>query len=289
MTVLLLGSTGLLGQALAAEARARGLSLLTAARRGADLDLDIADLPRLGEALATVAPAAVINAAAMVDVATSDASPGVAYAVNAAPVALLAEWAKGEGRRLVHVSTDHFFIEGGARPHGEDETVALLNQYAATKYAAEAFALTAPSALVLRTSIVGLRRRGAPTFAEWAIGVVTEDRPVTLFADAWTSSIDVGACARATFDLFDHGAAGRLNLGAREVYSKAAFIHALAAAFGRPLTRAATGSVADLHPPRPASLGLDVTRAQALLDWRLPDLAAVIEAVLASHRSPARL
>ena len=40
---LIIGATGMLGQALTAEARARGLDTIIAARAGADMALDITD------------------------------------------------------------------------------------------------------------------------------------------------------------------------------------------------------------------------------------------------------
>ena len=283
--ILVLGATGLLGQAMVAEGRARGMTVRTAARSDAEIAVDIGDRDALATMLERERPALVANCAALVDIAACERDPGLAYRVNAAPLVELAGWSRRNGARLVHVSTDHYFTGDGAMPHGEDAPVVLMNHYAATKFAAEAFALTAPNALVLRTSIVGLRRRGAPTFAEWAIDAIETDAPITLFADAFTSSVDVGTFARAALDLAAGGASGLVNLAAREVYSKEAFIRALAERMGRTLTRATTGSIGALSPPRPESLGLDVARAEALLGRPLPTLKDVAEAVANAYRS----
>lgn len=138
---------------------------------------------------------------------------------------------------------------------------------------------------MLRTSIVGLRGWERLSFAEWAIDAIVHDREITLFADAFTSSIDVGAFAHAALDLVGSRAAGLLNLACSQVYSKEAFIRQIASELGRPLSRASVGSVATLSPSRPTSLGLDVGRAHRLLQRQLPDLRAVVCAVVDAYRS----
>jgi len=284
MKVLLLGSTGLLGQAIAAEWRRRGHTILEAARRDAPLALDIADDAALTATLAAEAPDMVVNGAALTDIDACERDPAAAWRINARPLAFLASWSKRTGGRLVHVSTDHYYAGGGAAAHDEEAPVALLNEYARTKYAGEAFALTTPHALVLRTSIVGIRGWEKPSFAEWAIDVVANDRPATLFTDAWSSSIDVATFARAALDMVDTGASGRFNLAARDVYTKEAFLREIASQLGVTLTAAVPGSVAALATRRANNLGLDVNRAEQVLGYRLPTRAEVVSAVLRQHR-----
>lgn len=284
MKVLLLGSTGLLGQAIAAEWRRRGHTIREAARRDAPCALDIADDAALAATLAAEAPDIVVNGAALTDIDACERDPAAAWRINARPLAFLASWSKQTGGRLLHVSTDHYYADGGAAAHDEEAPVTLLNEYARTKYAGEAFALTAPQALVLRTSIVGIRGWEKPSFAEWAIDVVTNDRPATLFADAWSSSIDVGTFARAALDMVDAGASGRFNLAARDVYTKEAFLREIASQLGVTLTAAVPGSVAALATRRASNLGLDVNRAEQVLGYRLPTRAEVVSAVLRQHR-----
>src|SRR3989338_815561 len=168
MKTLLLGSTGLLGPSVAREAYRRSHVLLDAARREASITLDIADNQALRSLLDEENPDLVINCAALVNVELCESDPTLAWHVNARPLAFLAEWSRTTGGRLLHVSTDHYFTEGGAAPHAETAPISLVNEYARTKFAAEAFALTAPNALVLRTSIVGIRGWENPTLAEWA-------------------------------------------------------------------------------------------------------------------------
>ncbi len=285
MKALLLGGTGLLGQAMALEGERRGWAIRSVARSAALLTVDISDERALTGLVQAEAPDIIINCSALTDIRRCEEDPGLAYRVNARPLAYLAAWSAGTRKVLLHISTDHFHVEGGGRAHDEDERPALVNEYARSKYAGEAFALTSPSALVLRTSIVGIRGWAAPTFAEWALQAVLEDQPVQLFHDAYTSSIDVGTFSKAALDLCERGVGGLLNVAAKEVYSKEDFVRELALQLERPLSAATRASVATLQPPRPSSLGLDVKRAEQRLGYELPELPSVIASVINQYRT----
>ena len=110
MRWLVLGATGSLGCAVMAELDRRCWSGVGAARSDAEERLDVTNLTSLEALLTRTAPDAVINCAAMVELAACETDPGGAYAVNARPVARLAEWAQATGRPLVQVSTDQFFM-----------------------------------------------------------------------------------------------------------------------------------------------------------------------------------
>ena len=164
----------------------------------------------------------------------------------------------------------------------------LLNEYARGKYAAEALALTHRDTLVLRTNIIGLRSSGGVSFGEWALQVIEGDQPATLFTDQYVSTLDVWSFAEALLDLAATTACGVLNVASSDVFSKAALIQSLAAAMGRTLTRAQPGSVSGLEVMRADSLGLDVSRAQAILGRSAPDLTDVAEAFAARAAAQAR-
>jgi len=285
MNVLLLGSTGLLGQAMARELGLRGHDVRGAARTSASLTLDITHDKDLIAALETIDPGLVVNCAAMVGLDECERDPVAAWRCNARPLSFIADWSTRENRPLIHISTDQYYSYGGDMPHDEQAPVNLLNEYARTKYAGEMLALTSPQSLVLRTSIVGIRGwRKRPTFAEWAIDVVEHDRPVTLFSDAYTSSIDVSSFTTAALNLFESGARGVFNLASREVYSKERFVRELARQMGARLRQAVAGSVNCLAVRRASCLGLDVCKAEQRLGYALPGLAQVVAAVVAQHR-----
>jgi dTDP-4-dehydrorhamnose reductase len=284
MRILLLGATGLLGQAMKRVALRRGHTLVAAARQNADLIVDVSDVSSLKSAIDSAAYDLVVNCVALVDLAACERSPEMAYTVNARPLAVLADACSAQNIRLLHVSTDHYYVAGGNVPHSEREPVTFLNEYARTKYAGEAFALSCPSALVLRTSIVGIRGWTNPTLAEWAIAAIENDAPATLYSDAYTSSIDTESFCEAALDMIDNDAVGLYNLAAGEVYSKEQFVRALASCMGCVPTKLTSGRLPTSGVVRAGSLGLDVSRAEALLRRPLPSLMAVVKSVLAQRQ-----
>jgi dTDP-4-dehydrorhamnose reductase len=275
--LLVLGSTGLLGQAVMAEARVRAIPCLGVARSGADRDVDLSDDASLEALVRELRPATIVNCVAITSLELCEADPGLAFAVNAGIPGLLAQLAGELAAKLVHISTDHYFTGDGRRAHAEDAEVKLVNEYARSKYAGEGLALADATALVVRTNIVGLRRwPGRPTFLEWALAAIESDATMVLFDDFFTSSISVRACARAILDLAKLGAIGLLNVASSQVSSKRELVLALAQRLRCELHNAQAGSVRELLPKRAESLGLDVTRAQELLGRSLPDLSATV-------------
>lgn len=278
---VVIGATGLAGQAICAELRRRGQHVRSVARRKAEIRLDLEEPGRLAALLVAEAPDLVINCAGLVDIDACESDPWSAWKVNTLPLVELAEWSYRTGRPFIQMSTDHFFQGDGRTKHDEGAHVTLVNQYAKQKLAAECFALNAPMALVLRTSIVGIRGWKRQTFAEWAISSVLTDAEVSLFHDAYTSSIDVHSFAISALDLLFSGASGRFNLGSSMPYSKEEFVLEVAKQLGRCLTRARSASVQNgLGAKRADSLGLDVSKAEHLLRYRLPLLHEIVSSVL---------
>jgi dTDP-4-dehydrorhamnose reductase len=287
MSLVVVGATGMLGAAVMAEARQRKLLVTGAARRGADVAIDLTNATACSVMLKRLRPQTIINCAALTDLRACAEDPNLAFLINAQGVSFLAEAAAQIGARLVHVSTDHFFTGDGALAHREDAAVSLVNDYARSKHAGETFALNAPRSLVVRTNVTGRRGSpGRPTFFEWALSSVNADEQIVGFDDYFTSTIDAGTLAEALLDLAGGGAEGRLNVSSRHVSSKLDFLRCLARAAGRADARLVPGSVRTLVPRRAESCGLDVTRASALLGRSLPDLDDVIQRLLAVGEAP---
>jgi dTDP-4-dehydrorhamnose reductase len=280
MRVLILGSTGLLGPSLMAEAAGRGMVPIGAARADADVALDITDLNALEATLIRINPDMVINAAALTDIARCEAEPGHAWNVNARPATVLADWSMRTGRPMMFVSTDHFFNEGG--PHNEFAPISLVNEYARTKRAAESFTMQAQLGLVLRTNIVGARKG----FGRWAIQSIESGAPMVGFADHVTSPLHVDAFSKAAFDLVDRKARGLLNVGARDACSKFEFIARLADALGTNV-RLAAGTVAQQAPKRARACALSSSAAETILGRAFPTIGETLVSMVEEHRAVA--
>ncbi|MGE0668689.1 MAG: NAD(P)-dependent oxidoreductase [Sphingomonadales bacterium] len=285
-TALVLGATGMLGQALMAYARSHGMRALGAARQGTDLSFDLLDGASVAAVVKTVRPALVINAAAMTDLAACEADPKRAFAVNAGAVGVLAEVCGEVTARLIHISTDHFFVGDGDKLHVETAPVHIVNEYARSKLAGETLALASPAALVVRTNVTGFRGwTGRPTFAEWMFESIMSNAETVLFDDFICSTIDARALAKAIFRLDEANATGLLNVAARQPASKKKFVEEVAKILGRPLTRCKTGSVASLVPRRAESLALDVGAAECKLGYRLPSVTDVACSLVEEYRN----
>ena len=241
-----------------------GHEALAASRSSASMPLDIADRRQLAAGIAAVKPDVVVNCAAIAGIEACEAEPGRAYVVNAAPVGELAQLSRGNGFKIAHVSTDHFFTGDGRALHDENAPVTLLNEYAKTKYAAECFAALAPDALVVRTAFVGRSSARDRGFAEDIYGALRAGRQLTLFEDAYTSLLHRSAVADAMLRLIEQDARGVFNVASRDVFSKADLIRAFAARLGLPLN-AKPGSVSSLKAPRGESLGLATEKIAAAL------------------------
>ncbi len=285
-TVVVLGATGLLGQALMAELARRGQRAVGLSRRQG-LDLTALHSPQalalaFKQTLGPDMPALVVNAAALTQLDYCEQHPDEACNLHARLPALLGAWSRDTGVPWVQVSTDHYFVGAVNCLHDETAPVLLLNHYARSKHAGEVIALQSPQALVLRTNIVGCRGwPGQPSFAEWSVAALRSGQPFLGYCDSWASSMEAGQFAATLLDLADAGARGLLNVACRQSTSKADFISALAHAMGlsaaalQRCTRPRTGL------PRANALGLDVRRAEALLGRRLPDSHQVALAVAA--------
>ena len=285
MKVLVIGSTGMLGQALMREMKRRDIDVIGIARSGADISCDIVDDQTLSDIILSIKPQIIINSAAMVNLAKCEEKPDYAYLINARSASIISELALKNGIYSIQVSTDHYYTGDCNIKHTEEHPIRLMNEYARTKYAAERFALTNPNALVVRTNIVGFRNKiETPTFVEWAIQNIENNSPMTLFDDYFISSIHVKQFSSALLDIIEKNHTGVLNLASREVFSKKTFICALAKKMNYSLTDVKISSVFDAGGASKAeSLGLDVGKAEAILGYELPNLDEVITSLVEEY------
>jgi len=150
MRVLVTGAHGQVGADVAQLLAGR--AEVTACDRAA---LDLADPAAIAERVRAVRPALIVNAGAYTAVDRAESEVDLARAVNARAPEVLAAEAKRAGALLVHYSTDYVFDGTKREPYVEDDTVAPLSAYGATKLEGErAVAASGCHHLILRTSWV---------------------------------------------------------------------------------------------------------------------------------------
>lgn len=278
--ILLLGSTGMLGQAICYRlARNPNAELVTVARHHADFTFDACNDEALQTCFYKVRPSVVINAAAIVSLDYCEQHPADAYLTNARLCGIIVNMCRKYHAYLVQISTDHYYDDAIKKTkHDEKAPVLLLNEYARTKYAAELFALSYEFALVLRTNIVGFRGlTGRPTFVEWALQEVKFGRVMQLFNDFYTSPIAVQQFATILEEILPNRLCGLFNLASCDVVSKKEFIIALAKAiFGIEPKYQSVSVRALVGCLRARSLGLDTSKLERVLGYKMPNFSQVI-------------
>ena len=283
MRILLFGANGQVGTELRRSLAPLG-DVVATTRSGAlddDGACEVADfdapvsLPALIE---RVAPDVVVNAAAYTAVDRAESDRDAALRANAEAPARIAAACAARGARLVHYSTDYVFDGRGTRPYREDDPVAPLGVYGASKRAGEeAIATSGVDALILRTAwvyaahgrnflrtmlrLAGERERlrvvadqtGTPTSA----ALIADVTALVLAKPALSGIYHLTAAGQTTW----HGFTEAIVAGAhaRGLLARAVPVDPIATAEYQ--TTAA----------RPAYSVLDTSRLAADLDARLPD------------------
>ncbi len=148
MTLLIFGAGGQVGRALLERLDAGAVGFDRAA-------CDITDPAAVARAVSCPQAAAVVNCAAYTAVDRAEGEREKAYAVNAGGAAIVAAAAAACKLPLIHLSTDYVYAGTCAGPQREDEPVAPVNVYGASKAAGDAAVRSNnPAHLLLRVSWV---------------------------------------------------------------------------------------------------------------------------------------
>jgi len=206
--VLVIGESGLLGEALKVELRRSGRPFLAP-------PLGLVDLAREGELEAYCdeqRPAALINAAAYTDVARAEDAaclPEVML-LNVQAPRRMADLCSRRDIPLLHVSTDYVFDGSKGEPYREDDAVSPLQVYGSSKLEGEQAVLAAhPSALVVRTStLFGPGRRERPHYVDAVLRRARERGELELVRPPVSSPTYTPDLALAMLRLLEAGATG---------------------------------------------------------------------------------
>ena len=150
-TLVIFGVRGQLGRAMAALPVPKGWDRLLLARP----EVDVTDPLAVDAALEKIAYGVVVNATAYTAVDKAETECELAYAVNRGGARHVALAAARNDLPVVHVSTDFVFDGRKDGPYTEDDPVAPLSIYGASKLAGEqALAGANPRHVTLRTAWV---------------------------------------------------------------------------------------------------------------------------------------
>jgi dTDP-4-dehydrorhamnose reductase len=182
MKILLLGKNGQVGWELQRALAPLG-ELVALDRHSVDgLCGDLADLEALRATIRQVAPDVIVNAAAYTAVDKAESDTELATRINEQASRVMAEEAASLGAWLVHYSTDYVFSGQGTTAWQEEDPVAPVNFYGASKLAGEqAIIASGCRHLIFRTSWVFAARGN--NFAKTMLRLAKDRESLSVIAD----------------------------------------------------------------------------------------------------------
>ena len=209
MTIFLTGSSGLLGNTLAAAFIENGWEIHGSVhQQSAQINgmtihkVNLADVSNLRVLLDQIQPKAIINAAALSRPADCDADPDLSEALNVNLPVHLASYAEEQGIHFIHFSSDMVF-DGKAGNYTESSPTNPTNLYGQHKLESEYRIQEAnPAACILRLPLLmgnspsGLRSVHETHWVAWKNQQITP-----LFEDEWRTPASVTNVANLSSEL----------------------------------------------------------------------------------------
>jgi dTDP-4-dehydrorhamnose reductase len=187
--ILLTGGTGQVGTAIRMLAPRFGTDIVAPGRD----ELDLASPASIAAMIRSRDWRMVINCGAYTAVDRAESEPDAAYATNAVAPHNLALETSARGLRLLHISTDYVFDGTNPGAYSEDDPVAPLGVYGASKEAGERAVRAAnPHHIILRTAWVV--SPWGHNFVRTMLRLGTENRQLRVVDDQRgcpTSAIDI--------------------------------------------------------------------------------------------------
>ncbi len=273
--VLVFGRSGQLALELARNPWPAGYVATCHGRESCDL-LAGGDPAALIERLA---PALVVSAAAYTAVDKAESEPEAAYALNRDAPGRIAAACERHGLPLVHISTDYVFDGAKTAPYVEDDPIAPISIYGASKAEGEAAVRRALDRhVILRTAWVYSPFGSNFVKTMLALGA-TRDR-LRVVTDQRGSPTAAGEIARTIIAMTGRLAAGGASFGTYHFagggqatrYELADAIFARAASHGRtrPILEPTSSAEFPVPARRPANSALNCARLAR--DWGILSL-----------------
>jgi dTDP-4-dehydrorhamnose reductase len=287
------GASGVLGMAVALDARKRGYevialyhSVVPAIPDASAEKLDIRNSIEVERYFSRIRPDGIIHTAAEVRVDWCEDHPDEAASTNVEGSRNIAEAARNCGSSLLFVSTDSVF-RGDRGNYLEDDETFPLNVYARTKLAGEDAVLGAfPTAIVARTTFYGWGGEHKPGLLGWILGELEHGRELPGFTDVVFCPVPVEDVAEVLLDLFERNCSGRYNVVGSEAISKYNFARRVAQKLGYDPNLVKPSKLVDLNmrARRPLDTSLNIERLRKMLGRDMPNVAEGLEKVARSRR-----
>lgn len=252
--ILVIGGTGLVGNALLRAWTARGAEVAAATYHrhasGGFLQLDMQDLGAVKALLAAHRPAVVAVPAANPFVDYCELHPEETRRVNVDGTLNVARACREIGARMIFYSSDYVF-DGLKGSYTEEDVPSPINEYGRQKAEAERGVLAAdPRNLVLRTSGAYGWQWEPKNFVLQVRQNLSEGKPMRV-ADVRYNPTYVENLAAITAELVAAGAAGIFHTVGAEEIARDEFARRAARAFGLDASLIRTVPAAEFKSPTP--------------------------------------
>lgn len=275
--ILVIGRSGQVASALSGLSAIGPYPVVCAGRP----DLDFLRPETLARTVDRTDPCMIINAAAYTAVDKAEEEPEQAFAINAEGPERLAGLCADRAIPLIHLSTDYVFDGAATRPYREDDPVAPLGVYGASKAAGEDAVRRVHSRhIIIRTAWVygavgqnflrTMLRLGAERDE---LGIVADQHGTPTYATDIAHALSgITIQILDAGNLADWGTYHLTNAGETTWYGFAEEIFRLSAAAGNPVPRLRPIATEDYPTParRPAYSLLDTAKLRDIFGVTMP-------------------
>ncbi len=163
-------------------------------------EMPLDNLDQVRTVLEEVQPDIIISGGAYTAVDKAETEPDLVDVINHQAVASMAEWAKSNDKKLIHISTDYVFQGNSAAALKEDEPTDPINVYGLSKQRGEAaISKSGADAVIIRTAWV-YSAYGA-NFVKTMIRLMSELEEISVIADQIGSPTYARDLAKAILDI----------------------------------------------------------------------------------------
>ena len=283
MKILVTGAYGQLGRALYKK-RNENIKYLWTGKNipssGEGIHLDILDRINLRELINLCSPDVIINLAALTNVDFCEKNPLLAQEINAKGVKNICDSFSG---KIIQISTDYVF-NGEKGPYSEDDEVAPLSVYGATKLEAEKIVMShSLENLILRANVLyDYDAQSKASFLSWVVNSLKQKKPIKVVNDqvcnpTWTESM-----VKTILSCIENNINGIYHWGDAEFLSRYEFALKIAKSYEldsnliSPVLTKALYQIA----PRPLNSGLKSHKLSKILDIHQPSINECLKKII---------
>ena len=227
-------------------------------------ETDITNFKQLKVIFQSEKPEIVINASAFTNVDACELEKERAFAVNSMGVMNIASLCREYSSKFIHFSTDYVF-SGNKGQYSEDSVPDPINYYGFSKSIGDAYALSLPSSLVIRTSGVYGYGKNFPRFV---YDNLNAGKTVNVI-EGYYSPITSELLARSVKYLIEHNKSisGVLNIAGERI-SRFDLAKTIATTFNfNSDLIVKTQKLPNMKALRPYDSSLDITKAKGIIDF----------------------